>query len=163
MPRNLNTIMHIFMKSVTWFYRFLMLEVMILIQEDSWRCQEYNGIVVLPWNLLKIGKQFWNFLQKIQSLFMAWAQLPGSWALGFASDLYEEWIRVEISTKNLCIQCFWDLISMDLFQSFPCPFDINHGQIFPNWLCTKSWSYDRPISCIKRFKMHAWVFLSYFI
>ena len=145
------------------FYRFLMLEVVVLIQKVSLMPWQAIGMIILLWIALELCFQFWTFLPKMQSVYFLLSATWTFWALGLGLYLCEEWIRVEISTKNLCIQCFWDLISMDLFQSFPCPFDINHGQIFPNWVCTKSWSYDRPISCIKRFKMHAWVFLSYFI
>ena len=62
------------------------------------------------------------------------AQLRGSFSLGFASDLYEGWIRV----KKICPKPFalmeeiFDFPCI-FFQIFSCDFDSNHGQSFQFW------------------------------
>ena len=62
-----DTIMDIFMESLTLIYQFLMFQAMILIQEPSLMSQQDNGIVILAWIALEPSFQFWKICQKTQT------------------------------------------------------------------------------------------------
>ena len=92
---NRNTNMYKIWNRTTWFYCFLMLELMILIQTRSLKPQECNGIVFLPWNALEPRFQFWNFSQKSAMFFFSFGRGFRFLGIRFASCLCMECIRVK--------------------------------------------------------------------
>ena len=139
---NHDSIMEIFVKSLTLKYQFLMFQAMILIQAPSLRSQQDNGIVILAWIALEPSFQFWNFLAKTQ----AWLCMSGAagrfFALGLASCLCMEWLGLVFLSKEskhwwngywFSWQIFSNLFHANLLQIMS-----NHHNSFQIWSYTKS-------------------------
>ena len=121
MPRNWNTIMHIFMKSETCFYQFFALEAVVLIQKCSLMPWECNRIVLLPWNALEWCFQFWNFLEKVQSLFMVLGAASRSLCIRFWSVYVWDGLGLRFESRDQCNhESNIGFLMAYFFNLFPC-------------------------------------------
>ena len=136
-------------KNWTSVYRFKVLGLMFLIQEDCLMSLEGNGMSFVAWNDLQISFQFSIFLQKFQVYVLVSSAADWSLALGLWSGLSIEWIRSKKTIQIFCIHGFCDLIFKDLFQSFfmcfcsqsypinSIPSISDHARIIEDIICTK--------------------------
>ena len=105
-------------KGLTSVYRFKVLGLMFLIQEDCLMSLEGNRMSFVAWNDLQTCFQFCVFKQNFQVCVLVSSAASCQWAWGFWSGLCIEWIRSRRTLQILCIHGFWDLIFQDLFPIF---------------------------------------------
>ena len=104
------------------------------IQILSLKPQQANGIRILPWIVLELGFQNWNFCQKIEFCQWSFCSVFRLMALGFASLYMYEWIRSKTWSKSFAFMVWKIWFFKIFFQYFPCyfvPIMTNSLQFFP--------------------------------
>ena len=91
-------------ESWTLFYHFLMRGDWKKIQLGSGRPQQAFWMDYRLWITPYECFQFWNFWQKLQSLYEVWGAASRLLALGLSSAYVCQWIRVEIQANK---SMFW--------------------------------------------------------
>ena len=118
MSRNSNTIMHKVWGILTSIYHFLMRGDWKRIQLGSGRPQQAFWMDYRLWITPYECFQFWNFWQKLQSLYEVWGAASRFLALGLAFCICMGRIRVEIWVHNPLHWWIKYLISMESFSIF---------------------------------------------